>query len=70
MAAQREAWPQRYQIRVRGWLGQTMCAMRPLGTAGLAAAAQQAVSPHEAMRPAREPCDPGQAAGKPASPWR
>jgi hypothetical protein len=24
MAAQREAWPQRYQIRVRGRLGQTM----------------------------------------------
>jgi hypothetical protein len=24
MAAQREAWPQRYQIRIRGRLGQTM----------------------------------------------
>ena len=24
MAAQREAWPQRYQFRVRGRLGQTM----------------------------------------------
>jgi 2-haloacid dehalogenase len=25
---------------------------------------------YEAMTPAREPCDPGQAAGKPARPWR
>jgi hypothetical protein len=29
MAAQREAWPQWYQIRVRGRLGQTMCSAFP-----------------------------------------
>jgi len=29
MAVQREAWPQRYQIRIRGRLGQTMCSAFP-----------------------------------------
>jgi hypothetical protein len=29
MAAQREAWPQRYQIRVRGQLGETVCSAFP-----------------------------------------
>jgi hypothetical protein len=29
MAAQREAWPQRYQIRIHGRLGQTMCCAFP-----------------------------------------
>ena len=29
MAAQREAWPQRYEIRVRGQLGETVCSAFP-----------------------------------------
>jgi hypothetical protein len=29
MAPQREAWPQRYQIRVRGQLGETVCSAFP-----------------------------------------
>jgi hypothetical protein len=29
MAARREAWPQRYQIRIHGRLGQTMCCAFP-----------------------------------------
>jgi len=30
MAAQREAWPQRYQVRVRGELGETVCSAFPV----------------------------------------
>jgi hypothetical protein len=29
MAAQREAWPQRYEIRIRGRLGETICSAFP-----------------------------------------
>jgi hypothetical protein len=30
MAAQREAWPQRYQIRIRGQLGETVSSAFPV----------------------------------------